>query len=482
MQRKFLANLALIILVNLLVKPLYLFGIDRGVQNTVGSADYGLFYALFNLCYIFSIIPDLGITNYNNRHIAQHSQLLTKYFSNITVIKIFLSLIYIFIVLLLAFYRGYSERELNLLIILLTGQVLNSYVLYNRSNLAGLHLFKTDTFISVLDKVLLLLFCGPLLLLPVFEVDFSIETFIYLQSGSFLITAIVSFFLVKQYTDKPSFKFDLNMLRVILKESYPYAILTLLMTVYMKIDTVLLKELHPDGYNEVGIYAAAYRLVDALNMIAVLFAGLLYPIFARMIKQQEDLNPLIRTGISLLVLPAVIFAVCAYFYRFQIMDLLYKEHAEASAGVFGSLMISFIAICSSYIFGTLLTAKGNIKLLNTIALLAVVLNVLCNYLIIPTMGAKGAAWVSLSTFSLVAILHAYYSFKHFKLNYNFGGITKFLVIGILCFCLGYIGQYTHIHWILAFTGNIIIGLSLLILTKLVPVRDFFNIFKAQKSV
>ena len=96
MQRKFILNLILLVFVNLLIKPLYLFGIDRGLQNAVGSNAYGLFYALFNLSFILSVVLDPGITNFNNRHIAQNNHLLTKYFSRISVFKIVLTILYFF--------------------------------------------------------------------------------------------------------------------------------------------------------------------------------------------------------------------------------------------------------------------------------------------------------------------------------------------------------------------------------------------------
>ena len=109
MQRKFILNLILLVFVNLLIKPLYLFGIDRGLQNAVGSNAYGLFYALFNLSFILSVVLDPGITNFNNRHIAQNNHLLTKYFSRISVFKIVLTVPYF--ILLLLWYFIFSEQN-----------------------------------------------------------------------------------------------------------------------------------------------------------------------------------------------------------------------------------------------------------------------------------------------------------------------------------------------------------------------------------
>ena len=78
MKKKFLTNLALLIFLNLLVKPFFIFGIDRSVQNAVGLENYGFYFTIFNFAFLFNILLDAGLTNFNNRNIAQHAQLLNK--------------------------------------------------------------------------------------------------------------------------------------------------------------------------------------------------------------------------------------------------------------------------------------------------------------------------------------------------------------------------------------------------------------------
>ena len=67
---KFYSSLSLLILVNLFIKPVWIFGIDRNVQNTVGFAEYGLYFSLYNLSILFSFLLDWGFTNFMNREVA----------------------------------------------------------------------------------------------------------------------------------------------------------------------------------------------------------------------------------------------------------------------------------------------------------------------------------------------------------------------------------------------------------------------------
>ena len=187
---------------------------------------------------------------------------------------------------------------------------------------------------------------------------------------------------------------------MILKKSYPFAVLVLLMTFYTSISSPMLERMlpHEEGARQAGIWASAYRLLDASNMIAFLFAGLLLPMFARMLKLKDSVEQLVQLAFSLLVVPAIIVAVCSYFYSREIMSQLYHgQHVEESAAVFRILMCCFVAISSTYIFGTLLTANGNLKQLNIMASIAMVFNVCMNIYLIPRMECRGAAISSIIT-------------------------------------------------------------------------------------
>ena len=61
MRKTFVTNLLLLLFLNLLVKPFYIFGIDRTVQNVVGTEVYGLYAAMFSLSIIFNIILNIFI-------------------------------------------------------------------------------------------------------------------------------------------------------------------------------------------------------------------------------------------------------------------------------------------------------------------------------------------------------------------------------------------------------------------------------------
>ena len=256
--------------------------------------------------------------------------------------------------------------------------------------------------------------------------------------------------------------------------------LVLLMTFYYRVDGVMLERILPDGKTQAGIYAQAFRLFDAATMIGFLFASLLLPIFSRMIKQKQTVEPLVSTSFRLLFIPSVILAVGAGYYSEELMHLMYQQHVSASALLLQLLMISFLGVVNVYIFGTLLTADGSLKKLNWLAGGGMVLNIGLNFLLIPKYFVLGAAAASLVTQMLVAIGHiimAQYIFK-FRVNWK-------LIFKLIVFITGVLGiaafsKTMNFSWAVSLALFITSSFLWAILLNILNVKAFYSILKEKE--
>jgi len=449
------------------------------VQNTVGSSEYGFYFALFNFSLLLNIFLDLGITNYNNRNIAQHNQLLSKHFSNIVGLKFLLGFFYIFLVLVGAFFIGYNERQIKFLIILAGNQFLLSLILYMRSNISGLHLFKTDSILSVLDRLLMIIIVGWLLLFR--RSDFKIEWLIYSQSASYITTAIVAFLIVRSKSIGLKLYFNFKFFRVILRKSYPYALLVLLMTSYTRLDSVMIERLLDDGATQAGIYAHGFRILDASSQYALLFASLLLPMFSKMLKNKENISHLVKISFLLLIIPALVIAINLFFFKNDLIYVLYNEHIAESAKVFGVLILGFVPIASSYIFGTLLTANGNLKELNIMAGIGVVLNLVLNFVLIPELKAYGAALASLITQLITAIMQIYIAHRVFGFKPRFKALFSIFAFTLWVVLSAYVSNKYIISRPIALTVTLTIGVLSAFAFKLIDLKTLYRIIKYDKS-
>ena len=432
MQKKLLSGLFWLLLANLIVKPLWILGIEVGVQNAVGNSAYGFYFSIFNLAYIFNILLDIGITNFNTRNIAQHPQLITKHLSGILSIKLLLFVLYLVVTFTVGALMGYGSDEFRLLAWLTAAQFLNSLILYLRSNLQGLLLFRWDSLFSVMDRVLMILICGCLLWAPkfsIFNFQFSIFTFVYAQVAAYVLTALLALVVILRKTHLSPFTFHLSpaFALVILRKSAPFALLVLLMASYNRIDPILLRSLASDA--DAGIYAGAFRLLDALTMVAYLVSVPLLPIFSKLCKEQNSapnnshLSPFtfhLQDALRLVFWPLMAFAIgvavaCALFAE-PLMNLLYPGRGALYVPAFRVVIFGLIPIAITYIFGTLLTAGGHLRQLNLFAAATLLLNIVVNLFLIPRFGAAGSAWASLTAQTFMALAQLLLAIRLFHLT------------------------------------------------------------------
>ena len=481
MQRKFLTNLALLLFLNLLIKPFWILGIDRSVQNTVGDA-YGFYFVIFNFSFMFNILLDMGITNFNNRNIAQNKQLLNKHLSGILIVKVLLLLVYVVVTYTVALIIGFEGEQLYLLGWICFNQFLLSFVLYLRSNISGLLLFKTDSFMSILDRMLMILFCSILLWGHLFEQPFQIEWYVYAQTLAYSLTFLIAFIIVSNKAGFKKLNWNWPFFVMIVKRSFPFATLVLLMTIYYRSDSIFIERLLPKEVGEVqtSIYAQAFRLLDAANMIPMLFAVLLLPIFSRMIKNNESVVQMVKLSYSLLLTLSVITAIGSTFYRFELMELLYLDNNYAASLIFGKIMFSFIAISSIYVFGSLLTANGNLRQLNIISVVALIVNFTLNIILVPKYLALGSAYANLATQFVAAvpqIILACVVFK-FKLDIRYIASIFILILGVII--ISYASKELQYNWYYGFTGMILLSLILASALKLLSIRGFIRIIREKE--
>ncbi|MDO5760108.1 MAG: polysaccharide biosynthesis C-terminal domain-containing protein, partial [Bacteroidota bacterium] len=340
-------------------------------------------------------------------------------------------------------------------------QVFTYLLTYLRSNISALLLFKTDSILSVLDKSLTIIFCSILLWTNFLKTEFRVEYFVYVQVLSLFLTMIVALIIVLRKTGFVPLVWDTKFNILILKYGLPFAILSLLMAFYNKIDSVLLERLLDDNGIASGIYAAGFRLVDSANMVSYLFSVILLPLFAKLIKDKADIKGILKISSHLLLLVSVCFAIVSFLYSEELMSLLYNKNIEQSASVYRILCFCFIPISATYVFGTLLTANGSLKYLNIVAGFGMLINIVLNLLLIPNYREDGSAMASLTAQSITAILQIILVLRIFVIKFNWKYVLQ-LVFFVLCMLISCLLIYNiSIGWItrILISGAMAIGLS-----------------------
>jgi O-antigen/teichoic acid export membrane protein len=159
------------------------------------------------------------------------------------------------------------------------------------------------------------------------------------------------------------------------------------------------------------------------------------------------------------------------------MGFLYKDHVEASSTLFSVLMCCFFAISTTYIFGTLLTANGNLKQLNIMAGAGMMLNIVLNLVLIPRWEAGGAAVASLATQSVTALIQIGLCYKVFRLKPDIPFVAKLLSFMLLTFVATW-GLKSYVsEWITAIACAVMFAVFIAFLLRLLNWGAFMTLLR-----
>lgn len=457
MNKTFIANLGFLVAINLVIKPLYVFGIDVGVQNAVGSM-YGLYFGLLNFTYLFLIVGDLGIQQYNNREVAYDQARIRTLFSKLLSLKLLLIIPFILVGWGGAVLTDYLS-EWRILSVIMANQILVSFALFLRSNVSGLGFYRTDSILSVLDKVFMIVVCGFMLIYPATRQEFTIMTFLYAQTASFLLVCLAGLWMLRGRGLFARFRLNITGWLPLVRKALPFGLAVFLMTMYTRIDGVMIERLLPNGRYEASVYAGGYRLLDAANMLAFLFPPLLLPMFSRLQDKFSELGDLLRLSFSLMWTLVVIAAASCYAFRDEIMDLLYLEADQYWGSVFGVLILNFFWIGMIHVFGTFVTASGRMRTANWIFFSCILLNIGLNLLLIPDYKAWGAAVTTFITHGGVVIGLCIITRRHLRTKPFVSTLLKGAVlIGIVILISWGFSEFSFLHWIIRFILSILGGI------------------------
>lgn len=425
----FYSSLGLLLLLNVVIKPLWIFAIDRQVQNVVGVETYGAYFSLFNLSIVLSFLADLGFTNFFNRQLAAREKDTSDKPGNFLLLKLFLALLYAGVVFITALFSGIRQWDILVYVVLI--QIFSSLFIFFRSIITAHQWFGTDAWLSVTDKGLMILFCGTLLYYPGFSDSMNIDRFLLLQVICLAIAVLAAVsFLLKQKVDFSISKKWLPEKKVFM-QVLPFGLTVLFMSAHYRIDAFLLERIHINGAYEAGIYAAAYRLLDAANMGGYLVGSFMLPYIARRWSDKTEISTVVLQCRHLLLMSTVGIITTVVFLAPWIQRILYHHDDVYATEILQWCLPALAGYSLVQVYGTVLTATGRILDFCYINILAVVINVTLNLVLIPSLGAKGCCLAALCSQLFTGIVSMLYVKQKTQITPHFRSLLIYIFTGLL---------------------------------------------------
>lgn len=448
----FFKNFIFLLILNILIKPVWVFMIDIPVQNAVGHDLYGMYFTAFNFSFIFSILSDLGINHYNNINLADKSLEKNRSFSNILPFKLLISVGYILITGLVSILIFESTTIRYFVLLTSLFHSLSSIVLFVRTYLSSQRLFKYDSIFSIFDKFISTLVLGIFIyFIP--GINLTVQLFVFVQILSLLMSISALFYSLRERAifDISFFNIHLSWLR----DAIPYTVLILLMGFYTRIDSTLIQVILEN--KDAGIYAASYRLIDFLSQFGYLSSVILLPLFSSLKQDKEILAQLLIYTSNIMMISALIISIIFMINSTLICEFLYRENASEINTVFRLHLFGYPFVVMNFILGSYITAHKSIRFLILISGVGVLIQLAGNIFLLRIVGLIGASLIMILTQFWVFGAQLIWIIRGHNMRTLFEWDSfLILIFGIACITVSFLNIEVMIFTMTLFAGSIFI--------------------------
>ena len=204
-------------------------------------------------------------------------------------------------------------------------------------------------------------------------------------------------------------------------------------------------------------------------MFGYLFASLLLPMFARLLKEKASIRPLTSMSFKLIWAGSVTLAAAIFFAREDLLRLMMPARAnEYRFEVLGVLIWAFVPVSVTYIFSTLLTARERMMRMNRFFVVGIALDLTLNLILIPHFQAIGSAIAALSTQVFIAGAMIWLCVREFEFRPSrLGLIQTFGFFGFVLVFDWLLFERSGLAWQIKFGSALFVGLGGLFLFKMV---------------
>jgi len=436
------------------------------ITRYLGKEGFGNYATVLAFLSFFAAVADLGLYHISTREISRPGADAERIMGNIFTLRIVSALVIFFIAPIVVLFFEYSPEVKKGIILVVASFIFSSgYQVLN--GVFQKHL--------AMDKVAVGELIGKIIQVAVviFAVKFNwgfdwiVASLLFNMVASFLIV----FFWVKKYI-QIKIRFDFAYWKKFLKEAMPIGIGAIIVFIYFKLDTILLSIMKSSA--DVGIYNAAYKVIENLIFFPAMIVGLILPIMAGTIlndfkKFTEVSNKTFKIFV-ILVAPLIIGTL---FLADGVIDLIGGGQFAASADVLRILIFALAAVFFGVFFNNILIAGNLQKRLMIVWSSAAILSVSLNLLFIPKFSYFASAWISVASEVLVAGMSFYFVVKKIKYFPKIEKVWGILLAAVIMAAFLYIAK--EMNFFLAALGSAAVYFIALWIFKAIQTEEILSL-------
>ena len=405
------------------------------ITRYLGQEGFGKYTTIITFTQIFTVFLDLGLSNVTLKKISHENDENTEnIISKIFTLRFFLNFL-IFLAPVVVFFFPYSSD-------IKQGILISSFAFFF-TNLIQILVVLLQKKLNTISYVIGEVFSKLIFLLSViYVVTNSLELkhiliFSILSNFVYFINVFIG---ARKYS-KIKFKIDLKFWKESLIMCWPFALSIILNLIYFRGDTFILSLLKPQ--TDVGIYGAAYKVLEIYDMFPILFVNLVLPILDRSYKHGdfERFKRIIQKIFDFFLMISIPLIFGGIILSKDIIILVAGEEFIKAGSVLQILIIAMSIITFGALFCGLVIAVNKQKRMTIGYMVAAILSIIGYSLLIPKYSYYGAAITTVAVELIVTVFAVIIFKKETKFLPSIKSIYKIILSSIIMFVFIYLLKY-----------------------------------------
>ncbi len=430
------------------------------MTRELGTAGFGAYSTANAFLQMFALLLDLGLNVTLVALLGEHAgdeKYEKRCLSALFTLRILMAILILGIIAPLVAFTFPYPLELKLAIVALAGSFI--FPSLNQVVIGAQQRHLKMAMSSIAENLGRIVSLVGLIVAPM--LGWGLVPIMWLITAAALINFASNFWSVRKYAHL-AWNWDPEFWKMALHRSWPVGVSIAFGLAYFKADTLILSFVRTQA--EVGIYGAAYRVLEILITVPFMYAGVLLPILSNAWakREKEKFSKLVSASVDAMLLIALPMTVGTWLLGVPIMQAVAGPDFTDSGRVLNILIMATSIIYLNVAFSHAVVAlNAQRKMLPVYAVVAV-LTVAAYIWLIPTYGMWAAAWLTVISELGITAGNIYFTNKNVAISYK--PKATFAAIGA-CILMAAAVYYVRGQWlpIPILTGAVVYAVALYLL-------------------
>lgn len=370
--------------------------------------DFGTYNYIISFVGLFAFISGLGIDAILGREILLYPDKKNKILGAAFYINVVSSIFAIIVtnsISVITHVSPYTQFLIFVFSLTLLFQVSSIFTSYFLITVQAKKYAYTQVSVSIINSVLKII--G-------FMTGQGLTWFIFLFIIDSTVNTVWSFILFKKMNGSIDLHLDKVLIFRIIKQAFPFALSIVAVSIYMKIDQVMIARML--SVEQTGIYSVAVKLTETWYFIPSLICTSLFPaIVNAKINDIKKYYSRVNSLLLFMLVIAIMISLPIFLITPFIITYIYGVSYLGAIAPFQIYIWSSIPIFIMPALAAYITTEslGNKLLFSTVC--GAIINILLNFVLIPTYGIIGSAFATFISYT-VPTIYLYVIFKQQEHN------------------------------------------------------------------